>query len=59
MQIEFTDEEIIFIYGTVKNELNAMKSQKNVHFPKSDLKLHEDLLAKFEEAYPSLTHIPI
>lgn len=59
MQIEFTTAETIFIYGTVKKELLSMKSQKNIRYSKSDLKLYENLLAKLEKAYPALVNIPI
>lgn len=59
MQIEFTNAEIVFIYGTAKKELLSMKSQKSIRYSKSDLKLYENLLTKLEKAYPALVNIPI
>ncbi len=59
MNIEFTNEEVVFVYGMVKKELTTMKSQNNIRYSKSDLKLYENLITKFEEAYPALNHLSL
>ena len=59
MPIEFTPEEILFIYGRIKKEFISMESQKTVRYSKSELKFYEDLIAKLENAYPTLVNLPL
>lgn len=59
MNIDFSDKELIFLYGRVKKEYLAMKNQKTIRYSKSDLKFYEDLISKMEEAYPGLSHFPL
>lgn len=58
MNIDFTEQEIVFLYGRIKNELLSIKNQKIVNCSKSDLKFYENLISKLEEAYPALTRLP-
>lgn len=58
MHIEFTNEEILFIYGRIKKEFIYMKSQKTVRYPKSELKFYEDLIVKIETAHPTFANLP-
>lgn len=58
MNINFSDKELIFLYGRVKKEYLAMKNQKVVRCSKSELKFYEDLILKMEAACPGLNHIP-
>lgn len=57
MNIDFSDKELIFLYGRVKKEYLAMKNQKTVRYSKSDLKFYEDLIFKMEEAHPGLVRL--
>lgn len=59
MQIEFTNEEILFIYGNLKKELNMIKAQKSVKFSAKDVTFYENLIAKLEKAHPELTHLSL
>lgn len=55
MNLELSEKELIFLYGRLKKELNAMKNQNVVHYPKSEFQFYEDMLKKMELAYPPLT----
>lgn len=59
MNIDFSDKEVLFLYGRIKKEFIAMKNQKTIRYSKSDLKFYEDLISKMENAYPALTRFPI
>lgn len=59
MTIELDIEEIVFIYGRLKRELTNMESAKGIKISKSEFKFYENLLAKLENSYPSLTKLPL
>lgn len=58
MNIDFSDREVLFIYGRIKKEFVSMKEQKAIRYSKSDLKIYEDLIGKMEKAYPALIRLP-
>lgn len=57
MTIDFSDKELIFLYGRLKKDYLAMKNQKIVRCSKSELKLYENLISKMEAVYPGLIHL--
>lgn len=46
MNLELSEKELIFLYGRLKKELNTMKNQNVVHYPKSEFQFYEDMLKK-------------
>lgn len=59
MIIDFSDTELLFLYGSLKQELSNIKSTKSIKIPKSEIKLYESLLSKMESAYPPLKNLPL
>lgn len=59
MTLDFSEKELIFLYCRLKKELNAMKSQKIVRYPKSEFQFYTDIIDKMEKAYPSLMKLPL
>jgi len=58
MSVDFSDKELLFLYGKIKKEYVAMKNQRAIKIPKSELKFYEGILLKMENAYPALTSLP-
>ncbi len=59
MNIDFSDTELLFLYGSLKQELSNIKSTKSIKISKSEIKLYESLLSKMESAYPPLKNLPL
>lgn len=59
MNIDFSNEELLFLYGRVKKEYNDMKNQKIVIVSKSQMKFYSDLILKMEKACPALSKLPL
>ena len=50
MNIDLSNKELLFLYGRIKKEYNAMKNQKAIILSKSEMKFYADLIAKMEKA---------
>lgn len=59
MNIDFTDVELIFLYGRLRQELSTFKSSKIIKISKSEIKLYETMMVKMESAYPALKNLPL
>lgn len=59
MNIDFSSNELMLLYGFIKTEYNAMKNQKAVIVSKSEMKLYADLILKMEKACPALSKLPL
>lgn len=59
MQIDFTVEEMIFVYGRLKKDLENIKANPNIHCSKKDLLFTEKIISKFEKVYPNLSKLPL
>nr|DAZ44769.1 MAG TPA: hypothetical protein [Caudoviricetes sp.] len=59
MNIDLSNKELLFLYGRIKKEYNAMKNQKAIILSKSEMKFYADLIAKMEKAYPALSNLPL
>ena len=55
--ISLKDEEALLIYGHLKRELSTLKSAKGIKISKSNIKLYEDLLQKFESQNPGFAKL--
>ncbi|WP_367569313.1 hypothetical protein [Lacrimispora sp.] len=58
MSIDFSNAELLFLYGRLKRELTAIKSAKTVKVPKSEIELYESMLLKMESENPALKNLP-
>lgn len=52
MNIDFSNEELLFLYGRVKKEYDSIKNQKAITISKSEAKLYTNLILKMEAACP-------
>lgn len=59
MKLEFSDTELIFLYGALKKELVTLESVKPVSLVKTDMNLYKSIIEKMEAAAPQLKKIPI
>lgn len=59
MLINFDPEEALLVYGRIKNELNYLKKAQGIKIAKSELKLYENIISKFEEQQPNLKNLPL
>ncbi len=59
MNVNLTNEEILFIYGHLKKELDLMKNIKSVKHSKRELTFCEELIDKLEAALPGITRLPL
>lgn len=59
MSIDFSNEELLFLYGRVKKEYNSIKNQKAITISKSEAKFYTDLILKMEAAHPALSNLPL
>ena len=59
MNIDFSNEELLFLYGRVKKEYDSIKNQKVITISKSEAKLYTNLILKMESACPGLSNLPL
>jgi len=59
--IDFSDKDILLIYGHFKKEVNNLKSSPNKHVHKSnineDIQLFSSITDKIEKAYPQICEL--
>ena len=59
MNLELSKAELVFLYGTLKKELEKLEAVKPASMVKSDIKLYKSIIEKMEAVSPRLNDIPI
>ncbi len=59
MNLELSNAELVFLYGTLKKELKKLEAIEAVSLAKSDIKLYKNIIKKMETSAPRLKDIPI
>lgn len=59
MNLELSNAELVFLYGTLKKELKKLEAIESVSLAKSDIKLYKNIIKKMEASAPRLKDIPI
>ena len=59
MNIDFSDKELLFLYGRLKRELSSLQNSKSVKASKSEIHFYESMLLKIENAYPLIKNLPV
>ncbi len=59
MELELSNAELVFLYGTLKKELEKLEAIKPASMVKSDIKLYTSIIKKMETSVPRLKDIPI
>ena len=59
MNLELSNAELVFLYGTLKKELEKLEAVKPASMVKSDIKLYKGIIEKMEAVSPRLNDIPI
>ncbi len=59
MNLELSNAELVFLYGTLKKELKKLEAIEAVSLVKSDIKLYKNIIKKMEASSPRLKDIPI
>lgn len=59
MELELSNAELVFLYGTLKKDLEKLEAIEAVSLVKSDIKLYKNIIKKMEASAPRLKDIPI
>lgn len=59
MNIDFSDKELLFLYGRLKRDLSSLQNSKSVKTSKSEIRFYESMLLKIENAYPLIKNLPV
>ena len=59
MTIQLTEREVLYLYGTLKKELNKLNTIKPKASVKTDIQLHESIIKSIETSMPKLKSLPL
>lgn len=59
MNINFSDKEILYLYGTFKKGLTKLESSKPKSLVKADIQLHKSIILQLESAMPQLKNLTL
>ncbi len=59
MNIQLSNNEIIYLYGNLKKELKRLETIKPESQVSTDIRLHQSIIKNLESAMPQLSMLPV